>query len=342
MVDFAGWLMPVQYGGILDETRAVRTGVGIFDVSHMGRVRFTGAGAESLLQRLTTNDAAALGPSQAQYSMLANPDGGLVDDIIVYRLAESEYLVVINAGNAAKDLEWMRGHMQPGAALADESAQTAMIAIQGPQAPEMTAQLCGDAAILEIGRFHCARAGIAGAEALLCRTGYTGEDGFEVIVPAEQAAAVWSALVTAGAAPCGLGARDVLRIEAGYPLYGHEIDDRMGPVEAGLMWAVSMEKGDFIGREGIARRQAEGPAQRLVGLVLTDRMAPRQGYAVMRGGEAIGTVTSGVFSPGRGASVAMAYLDAGAARSGDAVEVAIRDKRAPAVVTPKKKLRKAT
>jgi aminomethyltransferase len=341
IVDFAGWAMPVTYGGILDETRAVRSAVGIFDISHMGRVRLHGAGSTDLLQRITTNDVTALSESRAQYSLLANPAGGIVDDIIVYRTGGAEYMVVINAGNAAKDLDWVRSHAGGEARLEDRSEQTAMIAIQGPEAPALTARLTGDDGVLQIGRFHCARAVIAGAEALLCRTGYTGEDGFEAIVAADKAGSVWSALLSAGAVPCGLGSRDVLRIEAGYPLYGHEIDDVTGPVEAGLMWVVSLDKGDFIGREAITRVQSEGATRRLVGLVLNDRMAPRQGYTVLRGEEAIGTVTSGVFSPGRGASVAMAYLTAATARMGDTVEVAIREKRVPALVTPKKRLREA-
>jgi aminomethyltransferase len=338
MVDYAGWSMPVLYTSILEEARAVRAAVGIFDISHMGRVRVAGPGATELLQRLTTNDVAALAPSEAHYSLIANRAGGIIDDIIVYREADERYLVVINASNTAKDLSWVSEHNRGDVVIDDLTADTAMIAVQGPKAPAIVADLAGDPALLSLKRFQYARGRIAGAEATLCRTGYTGEDGFEVIVDGARAEDVWSALLRAGAVPCGLGARDALRIEAGYPLYGHEIDDETSPVEAGLMWVVRLDKGDFIGAGPILAAKEAGPSRKLMGLRSADRLQPRQGYSIWAGDKAVGTITSGVFSPTRNVSVAMGYLDAAHARVGGQVEIAIRDKRIPATVCAKKSL----
>ncbi|HLV80565.1 MAG TPA: glycine cleavage system aminomethyltransferase GcvT, partial [Chthonomonadaceae bacterium] len=299
MVDFAGWEMPVLYTSILDEARAVRNAVGIFDISHMGRIVLSGTGATALLQTVTSNDVSALQPPEAQYSLLTNPQGGVVDDIIVYRQGAEAYLVVINASNTDKDLDWIRRHMPASVTLDDRTEQTAMIAAQGPQAPQLVADVASDPGLLALGRFQYGTGIIAGASATFCRTGYTGEDGFEIIVPAANAIVVWNALQQAGATPCGLGARDALRIEAGLPLYGHEIDDTTSPVEAGLMWAVKLEKGDFIGREPIVRLKEAGPRRRLIGLLSQERIVPRQGYTIYQGGDEAGQVTSGVFSPTR-------------------------------------------
>ena len=266
MVDYEGWAMPVLYTSILDEARAVRNHAGIFDISHMGRVRVFGDEVTAFLQKLTSNDVAALKPSSAQYSLLMNPEGGIIDDIIVYREDRDSYLVVINAGNAVKDLQWMRSHVPDGVTIHDQSEATAMIAVQGPEAPELVAQLAGNPALLERKRFQYATGLLAGIPATFCRTGYTGEDGFELIVPAKQGQAAWDALMAAGAVPCGLGARDALRIEAGYPLYGHEINDITSPVEAGLMWVVKLDKGDFFGKEAIEQVKRSGPKRRLMGL----------------------------------------------------------------------------
>ncbi len=348
MVDFAGWSMPVMYAGILEEARAVRQGIGIFDISHMGRLRVSGAGATELLQRITTNDVAALDSTLAQYSLLSNPNGGIIDDIIVYREADESYLVVINASNTPKDLAWIAAQNDAAVPVTDLTLETAMIAVQGPAAPEAVAHLAQNHHLLEMKRFQYGVGEIAGVAATFCRTGYTGEDGFELIVPAPHASKVWSALVQHQAVPCGLGARDALRIEAGYPLYGHEIDDTTTPVEAGLMWAVKLEKGPFNGSERIAAVKRSGPARRLVGLKLSERIQPRQGYTIYAGNDVsrddvsrddeIGTVTSGVFSPTRGYSLAMGYIDTAHSKSGTMVSIAIRDKRANAVVVPKKAL----
>ncbi len=338
MVEFAGWSMPVMYKGILEEARAVRSDVGLFDISHMGRVKLSESGATEFLQALTSNDVEALKSSEAQYSLLTNPEGGIIDDIIVYREDAEAYLIVINAGNTAKDLEWMRAHIRDGVRLQDQTEMTAMIAVQGPRAPQLVADLAGRPELLELKRFQYGTGHLGSAPATFCRTGYTGEDGFEVILPAKSAVGAWNALLQGGAVPCGLGARDALRIEAGYPLYGHEIDDTTSPVEAGLMWVVKLDKGPFTGRDAILQIKQSGPERRLMGLTSKERIQPRQGYTIYAGEEAIGAVTSGVFSPTRGHSLAMGYVATPYAKPGTQVEIAIRDKRSTATIVPKKSL----
>lgn len=341
MVDYAGWHMPVMYSGILEEARAVRNAVGLFDISHMGRIRIAGEGATDLLQGLTSNDVAALKPSEAHYSLLTNPQGGIIDDIIVYREDRESYLVVINASNAAKDIAWILKHAPASLSLHDMTTETAMIAVQGPKAPALVAELAGNPQLLQLGRFAYASGTLHGVPATLCRTGYTGEDGFEVIVPAKQADAAWQVLLDSGGVPCGLGARDALRIEAGYPLYGHEIDETTSPVEAGLMWVVKLEKGDFTGKAEIVSRKQQGASRRLVGLVSTGRIQPRQGYTIYADSDttaSIGEVTSGVFSPSHNRSIAMGYVATDYAKPGTKVSIAVRDKYTPATIVPKKSL----
>jgi aminomethyltransferase len=337
MVPFGGWDMPVQYAGILEESRAVRNAVGLFDISHMGRVLVSGEGALAFLQRLTSNDVAALGPGQAQYSLLTNEGGGVIDDIIVYRQADDRFLVVINASNTAKDLSWFADNAGENVRIDDATAATAMIAVQGPEAPALVDSLTSKN-LSTLGRFEHAEGEIGGAKATFWRTGYSGEVGFEVIVPKETAPALWRSLVEAGGVPCGLGARDALRIEAGYPLYGHEIDDSTTPVEAGLMWVVKLAKGAFTGSEQIAAVKENGPDRRLVGVTLQERIVPRQGYTLFRGDEAVGTVTSGVFSPTRSIGLGMAYVHEPHHKSGTTLEVDIRGKRYAVLVVPKKNL----
>lgn len=337
MVPFAGWLMPVQYTGILEEARAVRTASGMFDISHMGRCMVHGPGAADLLQRLTTNDVSALEVGQAHYSLITNEAGGILDDIIIYRTSADAFRVVLNASNTERDLAWFRQACGSDAAVEDQTAETAMIAVQGPDAVGMVAFLCR-ANVETVPRFAWTEAVVAGCPATLCRTGYTGEDGFEIILAAETAESVWQALLQAGCTPCGLGARDTLRVEAGYPLYGHEIDEHTSPVEAGLLWAVKLEKGDFTGREAILRVKEQGPTRRLAGLVLADRVAPRQGYTLHDADSQVGIVTSGAFSPIRGCGIGMAYLAPPYHRPSTQVEVDIRGKRHAAVVVSKKDL----
>ncbi len=337
MVPFAGWEMPVQYAGILEEARAVRSGAGIFDISHMGRVRVSGPGAEAFLDYLTPNDIRGLAPGCAHYSLLTNNHGGIIDDIIVYRVSSHEFYLVINAGNAEKDLAWLRANHGKDVVLADETTSTAMIALQGPAAVQMLSSLAATD-VWSSSRFTFGTTRLGDLEVLYCRTGYTGEDGFELVMSADAALEVWGKLLAAGAVPCGLGARDALRIEAGYPLYGHEIGEDTNPVEAGLMWVVKLDKGDFVGRSSILEVVESGPSRRLVGLRLSERIVPRQGYNLFSGAEVVGTVTSGVFSPVRGVGLGMAYLQPPFHRKGSLVDVDVRGRRHQAIVVPKKDL----
>ncbi|GIV15477.1 MAG: aminomethyltransferase [Armatimonadota bacterium] len=322
MVDFAGWWMPVQYVGIMHEARAVRENVGMFDISHMGRFHLRGDEAIPALEKLTTNDISALIDGAAQYSLLTNPQGGVIDDIIVYRLASNHLLVVVNAANADKDKGWIQQHLPPSVSLQDATAQTAMIAVQGPKAIGLVSHLFSQN-LAELPRFHATASQWRGYSVLVARTGYTGEDGVEVIIDASAAELLWSILHEAGATPCGLGARDVLRIEAGYPLYGHELNEHINPIEAGLSWVVSKSK-EFIGAEVIRRIREQGAARKLVGLEVEGRMVARQGYLVQVNGQTVGEITSGTFSPTLEKSIAMAFVSSEHARMRSEVQVDMR------------------
>lgn len=334
MVEFAGWWMPVQYGGIIAEARAVRQRVGIFDISHMGRFHLRGEDAIRTLERLTTNDISELADGAAQYSLLTNPQGGVIDDIIVYRLAPDHLLVVVNAANAEKDKAWMLEHLPSTVSLEDHTAATAMIAVQGPEAVELVSRLLS-ADIAPLPRFHVGSFSWQDNAVLVARTGYTGEDGVELIVDASCAPTLWTALTEAGAIPCGLGARDVLRIEAGYPLYGHELSENINPIEAGLGWVVSKSK-EFIGAEAIRRVREQGAARKLVGLEVEGRMVARQGYPVQVNGHSIGEITSGTFSPTLEKSIAMAFVKSEHAKAGAEVQVDMRGKAVPARVVSRR------
>lgn len=337
MVPFAGWEMPVQYSGIIEEAQAVRGHVGAFDISHMGRVIVDGSGAPAYLDGLTTNHVAALQIGAGHYSMLTNEAGGIIDDIIVYRTGQTEFLVVVNASNAEKDLAWMRRHGGADVTISDRSEATGMVAVQGPKALAAAGSVLGQA-LEGLPRFGAASVRWRESGVTVCRTGYTGEDGVEVIAPVREAVAFWRELVAAGVVPCGLGARDALRVEAGYPLYGHEIDDEHGPVGAMLMWAVCMDKGDFVGRDAIAAARLEPPGERLVGLVAGGRLVPRQGYTIWSADECVGTVTSGAFSPIRGCGIAMGYLRPPYHVKGGSVQMDVRGRRHELQVIPKKEL----
>ena len=333
LIPFAGWLMPVQYSGIVDEHRTVRSAAGLFDLGHMGQVRVTGADALPYLQLITTNDVSALGPGDAQYSLLPNEQGGVIDDIIVYRLPdEPGYLVVINAANHAKDVAWMQTQRSSRPELKvdvdDVSDSLGMIAIQGPLAPEIVAELA-DTDLSGLDAFHCLRATVAGLPVLVARTGYTGEDGFEFYVPQEQTVALWDALLAAGAPrglkPIGLGARDTLRLEARMPLYGNELGDDISPIEAGLGWAVKLGKGPFIGREAVVAVKESGPSRRTVGFQLLERAgSARHGYPVQLDGRTVGVVTSGAHSPTLGAEIGLALVDTDVAGIGRPLDIVIR------------------
>ncbi|MCA9880109.1 MAG: glycine cleavage system aminomethyltransferase GcvT [Thermomicrobiales bacterium] len=333
MVPFAGWYMPVQYSGILNEHRTVRTAAGLFDLGHMGQVRVTGADALDYLQQITTNDVATIQPGEAQDSMLPNPTGGVIDDIIVYRLHdEPGYFVVINAANHDKDVAWLLEQREARPRLdvdvRDVSAELGMIAIQGPKALEIVGSVTDDP-LGNLEPFSCARANVAGIPVLAARTGYTGEDGFEFYVPQQATAALWDALMAAGEplglAPIGLGARDTLRLEARMPLYGNELADDISPLEAGVGWAVKLNKGDFVGRDAIAKMKADGVPRKTVGFRLVERAgSARHGYDVQLDGRSVGVVTSGGRSPSLGEEIGLALVETGAAGVGKPLDIIIR------------------
>jgi aminomethyltransferase len=336
MVPFAGYDMPVQYPtGITAEHRAVREAAGLFDVSHMGEFELAGPDALALVQALTVNDAARIEVGQAQYSALCREDGGILDDLIVYRFYD-RYMLVVNAANRAKDRAWVQQHAAGhDVAFADRSDETALLALQGPRAREILAPLT-DTDLEGIGYYRFAEGEVAGVAGVLSGTGYTGEDGFELYLPADGAVAVWDALLEAGAGrgliPTGLGARDSLRLEMGYALYGNDLDEEHTPLESGLGWITKLDRDPFVGRDALIAQKEAGVERRLVGLKLTERGFPRPGYAVRAGGRDVGVVTSGTMSPSLGEGIAMAYVPTALASAGTEVAVLIRDREVDAVV----------
>lgn len=332
MVDFAGWEMPIQYAGVVEEHRAVRTQAGVFDVSHMAEFRFSGKEAGAALQRIVTNDLGRIeAVGSALYTVMCDEDGGIIDDLIVYHTGDTEYLIVANAANRDTDRDWIFSHLPDGVDAADESDRTALIALQGPEALRIAGELAGPG-WEPPARFHLAPARLGGIDVLCARTGYTGEDGVELFCHASNAAALWRLLLSfSEVTPCGLGARDTLRLEMGYALYGSDIDRGVDPISAGLGWVVPSAKTGFIGQEAIARIRAAGPARRLVGLTVAAGI-PRHGHAVLHGSEEVGKVTSGTYSPTLGHGIAMAYVPAALAEPGSALAVAIRQKIVPALV----------
>src|SRR6266566_3337162 len=339
MVPFGGWDMPVQYTGIIDEHRTVRGAVGLFDISHMGEFEVRGADALASVQRLCTNDASTLAIGQVQYAALCYPEGGIVDDLTVYRLAPDHFMLVVNASNIDKDWAWVASHSEGRAQWTNVSDETALLAVQGPKAEGLVGRLA-DRDVTGIDYYHFARGKVAGVEGLVSRTGYTGEDGFELYVAAGQAERLWSALLEAGRGdgikPIGLGARDTLRLEMKYALYGNDIDQTTNPLEAGLGWVVKPAKGEFIGREALEKVRAEGVRRRLVGIEMTDKAVARHGYPVKKDGRAVGIVTSGSYGPSVDKYIGIAYVETALAAAGTALEVEIRgqDKAARIVRTP--------
>ena len=333
LVDFAGWEMPQQYLSVKAEQESVRTAAGLFDVSHMGRYEIRGPAAGEFLQGLVTNDLGRLGPDQAQYNLLCLPEGGIVDDLVVYRRPD-RWWVVVNAGNREKDMAWLRQHQTTGIEIVDRSSDVSLLALQGPKAADILPVEGIDLAALPY--FGVGGGQVAGVASVISRTGYTGEDGFELFVPTGQVASVWDALVEAGAVPCGLAARDVCRLEAGLRLYGSDMDQGTNPYEAGLGWTVKLDKGDFVGRPALHRIKAEGPRRQLVGLGCSDRTIPRHGSRVSRDGAVIGTVTSGTYSFWLRRGIAMAMIEAGSASVGMtlAVEARTGTGRAEVVTMP--------
>ena len=337
LVEFAGWLMPLQYAGILEEHRAVRARAGLFDLSHMGELFVEGEQAGAGLAYALVSDPRALAIGRAQYSMICAPEGGVLDDLIVYRLGSERFLIVANASNAAVVSDALAERLAGFRAVIDDrSLATALVAIQGPLSASVLAPLT-DVDLGGLRYYAIAEGRVAGAAALLARTGYTGEDGFEVIVDLAHATVVWDALYEAGAplgvVPVGLGARDTLRLEAGMPLYGNELGRDNTPFEAGLGRVVKLDKeGDFVGRAALERAQADGPRKKLVGLIVRGRGIARHGYPVFVGERATGVVTSGTLSPTLGEPIAMAYVAPSDAEPGTIVAVGIRDQRVPAEV----------
>jgi aminomethyltransferase len=336
MVPFAGWEMPVQYPtGILEEHRAVRTKAGLFDVSHMGEVDVRGPDALALVQHITTNDASKLEVGQAQYSVMCREDGGAIDDCIVYRLAD-RYMIVVNAANRAKDFDWIVAHAADrDVTVTDISDEIGLLALQGPLAASILARLT-NADLDGIRYYHFAEGMVDGGPAIISRTGYTGEDGFELYVAAGAAASLWRRLLQVGGpdglVPVGLGARDSLRLEMGYALYGNDIDEQHTPLEAGLGWVTKLDKDDFIGQGALAKQKEAGVEQKLVGFLLKERGFPRHGYLVRWQGRDVGEVTSGAHAPSLNVGVGMAYVPSAAAKPGTPIEVVVRDRPVAAEV----------
>jgi aminomethyltransferase len=339
LIEFGGWLMPVQYTGILDEHRAVRERAGLFDLSHMGELFVEGDDAGDALAAALVSDPRTLAVGRAQYSMICAPDGGVIDDLIVYRLGPERFLVVANAGNATTVSDELASRLGARrAVLDDRSLATSLVAIQGPRAAEVLAPLT-DVDLAGLRYYAIAEGEVAGVPALVARTGYTGEDGFEVFVDWARGPEIWNALAgaggKAGVIACGLGARDTLRLEAGMPLYGNELDRETNPYEAGLGRVVKLDKpGDFVGRPALERVAREGPAKRLVGLTITGRGIARHGYPVSVAGRPVGVVTSGTHSPTLGRPIAMAYVTPSDGEPGTILDVEIREQPVAAEVAP--------
>ena len=339
LIEFGGWLMPVQYSGILEEHRAVRERAGLFDLSHMGELFVDGPAAGDALAAAVVSDPRTLAVGRAQYSMICAEDGGIIDDLIVYRLAADRFLVVANAGNAATVSDELADRLEGwNAVLDDRSMVTSLVAIQGPAAAGILGPLT-DVDLAALRYYAIAEGQVAGLPALVARTGYTGEDGFEVFVDWARGSEIWAALQAAGRGagliPCGLGARDTLRLEAGMPLYGNELDLSTSPYEAGLGRVVKLAKpGGFVGRDALAAVAERGPQRRLIGLEVTGRGIARHGYPIVHDGERSGTVTSGTQSPTLGRPIAMAYVQPSDGEPGTILDVEIRDQPVAAAVVP--------
>jgi len=340
MVAFAGWEMPVQYAGIIHEVQAIRQRWGMFDVSHMARAYFRGDDARTFLSRLVPSDLSKVAPMTGQYTVLTNERGGVVDDVILYELAPDEYLMVFNAANRQKDLNWFhhwRAVWGLAVSIDDHTEQTVMLAVQGPEA---TARLSAilNADLESTPRFGARFVDWQGVRLFAARTGYTGEDGFELIAPASVGVTLWCVLLEGGATPCGLGARDVLRVEAGLHLYGHELTDDTNPIEAGLSWLVS-DRTDYIGAAIIQQVKQAGAARKLMGIRLQERGVPREGYPVLIEGRSVSVLTSGVYSPTLEQGIGMAYLPAEWAKAGTPCAVEIRGRAVPAIVSTRRFLK---
>jgi aminomethyltransferase len=338
IVDFAGFEMPVQYAGIRDEHRHVREGVGIFDVSHMGEVEVRGNDALAFVQRMAVNDASKMTEGRVQYSAMCYDDGGIVDDLLVYHLGD-HFMLVVNASNTSKDIAWLREHTFGDVKLKDRSDAISLLAVQGPKSLE-TLQKLTKADLSSLEYYHFIQNTLAGVEMIISRTGYTGELGFELYFASDPGSGkrVWQAVMEAGKefqiAPVGLGARDTLRLEMGYCLYGHDIDQTTNPLEAGLGWITKLDKPDFIGKQALVQKKTAGLRRKLVGFTLSEKAFPRQGYEIRTNGSAAGTVTSGTFSPTLEKGIGMGYVTLGQARVGAAIQIVVRGQELPATIVP--------
>ncbi len=334
LVDFAGWELPVQFAGLVAEHKAVRSAAGLFDVSHMGEVLFEGPGAVETVDRLVTNDLSKLADGQAAYAGLLNEQGGFVDDVVCYRFSPAKVLVCVNASNADKDFAWMKERAQ-GVAPRNESDRWAQLALQGPKAAAILQRLTRTD-LSKLGTYRFAEGEVDGRKAIVARTGYTGEDGFELFVEGEHADPLWEKLLETGKAdglvPAGLGARDSLRTEMKYALYGNDIDDAHTPLEAGLGWIVKLEKPSFVGKDALVAQKAAGVSRKLVGFVLTERGIPRHGYPILKDGQRVGEVTSGTHSPSLDQPIGIGYVPTALAAEGSTFHVEIRGKPVAAKV----------
>lgn len=338
MVEFGGWLMPVQYEGILKEHQTVRSAAGLFDVSHMGEIEVSGSGARSFIQKIITNDLSRLHPGSALYTPMCHPEGGTVDDLLVYQLEVDRYLLVVNASNTEKDYLWLTNQVPEDVTILNVSGQTGQLALQGPLALQILQKLT-PINLSEIAYFNFVQGQVQGVHCLISRTGYTGEDGFELYFAAEQAEILWQAILAAGLPeglkPVGLGARDTLRFEACLALYGHELTDSISPVMAGLGWTVKFNKPEFAGRESLLKEKEAGPGHKLVGLEMIDRGIPRQGYSISQEGQEVGWITSGTFAPTIGKNLGLGYVAVQWAEVGTELDVLVRGKPLKARVVPK-------
>lgn len=337
IVEFSGWEMPVQYSGIIEEHQVVRTKAGLFDVSHMGEFKVEGDNALAFLQYLVPNDVARLTVHQVLYTQLCLPTGNVIDDLLIYRLAEHHYMLVVNAGNIAKDFAWAQGqatHFQ-NVTITDQSDTTALLALQGPAALSIL-QPFTEVDLPAIRYYHCTAAPVDGVNCIISRTGYTGEDGFELYCSSADVVTLWNALLAAGKPhgllPTGLGARDTLRLEAGLCLYGHELDEQTNPLEAKLGWTVKLNKGSFIGSDVLLHTKQQSPQKLLIGIEMRERGIPRGGYAIYNNEQRIGTLTSGAPGPSLGKNIGMGYVEAAHAVIGNTVQIDIRGKRVAAQI----------
>jgi aminomethyltransferase len=339
LVDFAGWEMPIQYASVIDEYQAVRSKAGLFDVSHMGRITVSGPGSLAFLQRMTTNDVAVLAPWQAQYSMVCNDSGGIKDDIFVYRTGETEYLLCVNASNREKIFAWLSQHQgaEDRCAIEDRTLGLAQIAIQGPVSRDILLNAGADD-IVDLKMHHCCESKPGGISCFIARTGYSGELGYELNVPAADAGHLWALLLkqgqSMGLTPAGLGARDLLRLEMAYLLYGNDMSEETTPLEAGAEWTVNFGKGDFLGRAALHAQLRQGPSRRLIAFELLEKSVPRHGFRILDSlsSEAIGVVTSGNFSPLLQKGIGLGYVPSALSKGGGSISIDIRGKILPAAI----------